>query len=151
MNTIKHFFYIWITIILISTVSGCSHTGKQTVAEKRQKTYSEIHDATLKLVSDPERAQQVMKLVDQQLDLITQFQNEQKTLMKELNALDVNYDSTNVEYHKVFTSQDKVLAGYQKSAIAIHQQLMKSLTAEEFKKLKKVRDDAVETYLMTIQ
>lgn len=151
MNTIKQFFYIWITIVLLSTVSGCGHTGKQTVAEKRQETYSEIHDATLKLVGDPDRAQQVMKLVDQQLDLITEFQNEQKTLMKELNALDVNYDSTNVEYHKVFTSQDKEFAGYQKSAIAIHQQLMNSLTAEEFKKLKDVRDDAVETYLMSIQ
>ena len=151
MKTIKQVLYILVAMMLIGAVAGCSHSGKQTMTEKQKKTYNEIQSATLKMISDPARRQQVMTLVDQVKLDTAQYEKDRIVFLRELNALDVNYDSTDKDYQTLFASQDAKLDEFQKSAVSIHQKIMKLLTKEEYDNLKDVRDDAIAAYITSIQ
>lgn len=135
--------------MLVLGLSACA--GKDKMEEDTPDRMTEqFRQEILNTVSDPERANKAAKLADK-LRLL--FVDAEKQHIKDLDtfrSLNANYDAKETAFQGFFMNMNNQARARQKRALEIHAKMQKLLTADEWKKLEDVREDALKINLNTL-
>jgi len=140
-------FYTLITIIALFTV-GCA--GKSPI-DKEVDAFDNLRTNVHDVVADPERAEQSLALVDElqrEFDDIKELRVERK---KQIKALNADYDASRAEFETLLDgiAQDRV--ANQERVSQTYRQLLEVITTEEWAKLAKSRDKAMQAAIKAMQ
>jgi hypothetical protein len=140
-------FYVLIAIIALFTV-GCA---KMSPIDKEVGTFDKLRTNVQEVVADPERAEQSLALVDElqrEFDDIKELRLERKKRIKALNA---DYDASRAEFDTLLDGIAQDRLANQERVSQTYRQLLEVITTEEWAKLAKSRNKAMQAAIKALQ
>jgi PBP1b-binding outer membrane lipoprotein LpoB len=140
-------FYTLITIIALFTV-GCAKTSP---IVKEVDAFDNLRTNVQDVVTDPARAGQSLALVDElqrEFDDIKELRLERK---KRIKALNVDYDASRAEFETLLDGIAQDRLANQERVSQTYRQLLEVITTEEWAKLAKSRNEAMQAAIKALQ
>ena len=140
-------FCILITIIAFFT-AGCA--GKSPI-DKEVDAFDNLRTNVQDVVADPERAEQSLVLVDElqrEFDDIKELRFERK---KQIKALNADYDASRAEFETLLDGIAQDRLANQERVSQTYRQLLEVITTEEWAKLAKSRNKAMQATIKALQ
>ena len=140
-------FYILITIIAFFTV-GCAKTSS---IDKEVNAFDKLRTNVQEVVADPERAEQSQALVDELQQVFDDIKDSRIERRDRIRALNADYDASRAEFETLLDgiAQDRVAD--QERVSQTYRQLLEVITTEEWTKLAKSRDKAMQAAIKAMQ
>jgi len=140
---------LFLTICLIAT--GCAGKDKPTPAEVEALAFNDIRSEIRTVISDTERMESAIVIAN---ELETSFEGLRLQLedrSTEVQALNADYDAPKEDYIALFGEIQKDMERNQRHISGLHRKLVEVTTAEEWAKLKKLRNATMESAIASIQ
>ncbi len=139
-------FCTLITVIALFTV-GC----KTSPIDKEVDAFDNLRTNVQDVVADPERAEQSLALVDELQREFDDIKDSRVERKKQIKALNSDYDASRAEFETLLDgiAQDRV--ANQERVSQTYRQLLEVITTEEWTKLAKSRNKAMQAAIKALQ
>ena len=134
--------------MLILGLSACA--GKDKKEEIPDQMTEQFRQEILNTVDDPDRADKAAKLADKLRLLFVDAEKQHIKDFDTFRSLNANYDAKETAFQGFFMNMNNQARARQKRVLEIHAKMQKLLTADEWKKLEDVREDALKIDLKTL-
>jgi uncharacterized protein HemX len=130
-------------------ISGCSN--KQTPAEEEQQALADVDAEIQSVVTDPERAAQAIKLIDEMEASLKQLHSDRAQRKENIRMLNQNYDAPRESFEAELAATRAEFSANERRVSLIRQRLTEVLTDEEWATIDKARSKALESSFKTLQ
>ena len=124
-------------------LAGCARE-KPTALESAGQALQALRSAVVREVKDPPRAKQGVGLVDEIQKLLAEAHTDLNRHNARIRALNADYDATQEAFRAAFRDFNAKQGERQRRVLDANQRAKALLTAEEWKALSRVREEALE-------
>lgn len=130
--------------IFLFCLAGCARGPKPTALEAASGALEELRSAVVREIKDSDRAAQGARLVDELQRLLAEADADLKAHDAGIRALNADYNATAEAFRAAFREFNAKRNAHLRRILDINQRGKALLTAEEWKVLGKVREEALE-------
>lgn len=130
--------------VVLICVAGCARDPKPSALEVAGEALQKLRSAVVREVSDPQRAKQGARLVDEIERLLSEVDADVKAHNDAMRALNADYDATEAAFRAAFRQFNARRNERQQRLLDINQRAKALLTAEEWEQLGAVSAAALE-------
>ncbi len=134
-------FRLVLVLTLGLGLTACA--GKDKASETPDQLTEQYRQEILSTVDDADRAEQAAALAEQLRQVFVAEQRQLQVDMKTFQSMNADFDTTEAQFQAFFEGLNAHKEARQGQVVAIHSKLQALLTADEWKKLKHARKDAL--------
>src|SRR5687767_2790940 len=125
-------------------LAGCARDAKPTALESAGQALQALRSAVVREVTDSARAKQGVGLVDEIAWLLAEADTDLKAHNARIRSLNADYDATQEAFRAAFRDFNAKQRERRQRVLDLNQRAKVLLTAEEWKALGNVREEALE-------